>query len=107
MTQNNLGATLGALAGRVEGPRAAELLNEAALSFRSALQVFTREQLPRYWTRTRNSLGFTLGSFFAVHEFRAGLEQLGRLKEQRDLTDDPQFVCLIYVLEVMCHDASG
>ena len=46
-TQNNLGNALGDLAAPVEGPRAAELLQEAVEAYRAALQVCTREQLPQ------------------------------------------------------------
>ena len=47
MTQFRLGRALGDLGRRVEGPRAVELLNQAVLAFRSALQVFTRDARPR------------------------------------------------------------
>ena len=47
MTQNNLGDALGDLAGRSEGPRAAELWQEAVDAYRLALEVHTREQLPQ------------------------------------------------------------
>ena len=56
---------------------------------------------------TQNNLGNALEDFFANANFRAGLEQLGRLIGEEDLTGDPQLLSLIDVLRVMCHEASG
>src|SRR5271157_3298345 len=105
MTQNNLGVTLDDLASRSEGPRAAELLNQAVEACRSALQVYTGQQLPQDWAMTQNNLGITLQMYFQVSEFRAGLEQLGRLMSEKGFPDDPRLVSLVHVLTVMCHKA--
>ncbi len=105
MTQNNLGIALGDLATRLEGPRAAELLNQAVEAYRSALKVRTREQLPQDWAMTQNNLGIALQMYFQVSEFRAGLEQLGRLMREKGFPDDPRLVSLVHVLRVMCHNA--
>jgi len=98
MTQNNLGVTLGDLASRSEGPRAAELLNQAVEAYRSALKVYTREQLPQDWATTQNNLGIALQMYFQVNEFRAGLEQFGRLMREKGFADDPRLVSLVKVL---------
>jgi len=60
MTQNGLGLALGNQAARTEGPRGAELLAQAVAAFRSALEVYTREQLPQYWAGTQDNLGAAL-----------------------------------------------
>ncbi len=105
MTQNNLGNALGDLADRSEGPRAAELLDQAVDAYRSALKVYTREQLPQHWARTQNNLGNALQMYFQVNEFRAGLEQFGRLMREKGFADDPRLVSLVKVLRVMCQKA--
>jgi hypothetical protein len=46
-TQNNLGAAFRAQAARIESTKGAELLAQAVTAYRSALEVFTREQLLR------------------------------------------------------------
>jgi tetratricopeptide (TPR) repeat protein len=61
MTQNNLGNALDDLAGRSEGPQAAAYLEQSVAAFRSALQVYTREQLAQDWAMTQNNLGGALG----------------------------------------------
>ena len=104
-TQNNLGNALGDLADRSEGPRAAQLLDQAVEAFRSALKVRTREQLPQKWAMTQNNLGNALQMYFQVNEFRAGLEQFGRLMREKGFADDPRLVSLVKVLRVMCQKA--
>ena len=104
-TQNNLGNALCNLASRSEGPRATELLDQAVEAYRSALKVRTREQLPQDWAMTQNNLGIALQMYFQVSEFRAGLEQLGRLMSDKGFQDDTRLVYLVNVLRVMCHKA--
>jgi tetratricopeptide (TPR) repeat protein len=61
MTQNNLGVALEDMAGRSEGAKASQyLLEQAVDAYHSALQVYTREQLPQDWARTQNNLGCAL-----------------------------------------------
>ena len=60
MTQNNLGVALRDQAARTEGPKGAELLAQAVSAYRSALEVYTREQLPQDWAVTQNNLGTAL-----------------------------------------------
>jgi tetratricopeptide (TPR) repeat protein len=45
---------------RTEGVKAAELLAEAVVAYRSALEVYTREQFPQDWAITQNNLGLAL-----------------------------------------------
>jgi hypothetical protein len=47
-TQNNLGVALWDQANRPEGLKGVELLAQAVSAFGSALEVYTREQLPQY-----------------------------------------------------------
>jgi tetratricopeptide (TPR) repeat protein len=104
-TQNNLGTALSDLASRSAGPRAATLLDEAVAAYRSALTVFTRKQLPQHWARTQNNLRLTLQTYFAANQFRAGLKQLDRLRQEKAFADDPRFVFLVDVLRVTCYEA--
>jgi tetratricopeptide (TPR) repeat protein len=60
--QNNLGAALRALgihsgAGAEEGPK---LLQDAVAAFRSALEVYTKADLPQNWAAAQNNLGAAL-----------------------------------------------
>jgi hypothetical protein len=106
-TQNNLGNTLRDLALRAEEPRAAQLLSEAVAAYRLALEVYTRDQLPQQWAATQRNLGNALQLYFAMNEFRAGLEPLRPLMKEKRLSDAPQSVALVHVLEVLHHRALG
>jgi tetratricopeptide (TPR) repeat protein len=106
-TQNNLGAALCGLASSTGGPRSAELLTEAVAAFRLALEVRTRDQLPQDWAMTQNNLGIALQIYFAMNEFRAGLEQFRQLMKEKRLSDAPESVALVHVLEVLHHRALG
>ena len=44
----------------MEVPRGVELLNQAVLAYRSALQVCTRDVLPQDWAAIQGSLGVAL-----------------------------------------------
>jgi hypothetical protein len=106
-TQNNLGLALSGLALRTEGPRAARLLTESVAAFRLALEVYARDRLPQQWATTQNNLRTALQEYFAMNEFRAGLEQFRPLMKERCLSDAPQSVALVHVLEVLHHRALG
>jgi tetratricopeptide (TPR) repeat protein len=107
-TQNNLGNAFRSLVGREsDSRRAADLLGEAVTAYKLALQAFTRDQLPQEWTETQNNLGIALQMYFAMEEFRTGLEQLDRLIEEKRLLDDPHFVALVYMLKILCHRGLG
>jgi hypothetical protein len=56
MTQNNLGIAL-KQAARSEGAKGAELLAQAVTAYRSALEVYTREQLPQRCVRLQAICG--------------------------------------------------
>jgi len=71
----------------------------------ASLQVRTRDQLPQNWATTQNNLGNALQMYFQVNEFRAGLEQFGRLMKEKSFADDPRLVSLVQVLRVMCQKA--
>jgi hypothetical protein len=106
-TQTNLGAALAGLADYVEGPRAVELLKEAVDAFGYALQVLTHHEYTMQRAVAQDNLANTLERLVAKAEFRACLEQLGRSMTERDFTDDPQFLSLIHLFRIMCHEASA
>ena len=60
-TQNNLGTALREL-GRRSGDKeqGRKLLQEAVAVYRSALEVYTKADLPQDWARTQNNLGTAL-----------------------------------------------
>jgi tetratricopeptide (TPR) repeat protein len=105
-TQHNLGNALRDLADKTEGSQVAELLKQAVASYRLGLEV-RRKDYPRARDRasTRRNLGRTLERFFLHREYRPGLEQLKALEHEKDLADDPQFLSLVYLLKVLCHEA--
>jgi hypothetical protein len=54
---------------------------------------------------TQNNLRLTLQTYLAANQFRAGLEQLGRLREEKTFADDPRLVFMVDVLRVTCYKA--
>jgi hypothetical protein len=56
MTQNNLGIALEDEGERASGDKAATLLDQAVQAFRSALQVYTKADLPQDWALTEANL---------------------------------------------------
>ena len=48
------------LAQRSEGPQSAANLELSLAAYRSALEVYTREQFPQYWATTQTNLGTAL-----------------------------------------------
>ena len=68
LTQNNLGAALGALGGTAR-------LEEAVAAFRDALKEQTRERVPLRWAMTQNNLGAALGVLGARESGTAKLEE--------------------------------
>jgi tetratricopeptide (TPR) repeat protein len=107
MTQYNLGNALGDLAERTEGPRSAELLTGAVAAYRQALEVYTRDRLPQQWAAIQSNLRITLKMYFGMNQFRTGLEQFRQLVRENCLSDAPQSVALVHVLEVLHHRALG
>jgi hypothetical protein len=55
-TQNNLGATLGDLAGGLAGAERQARLEEAVAAFRQALVFYTAERAPMQYAMTQNNL---------------------------------------------------
>jgi tetratricopeptide (TPR) repeat protein len=60
MTQNNLGAALQDQGIRTEGAEGRRLLADAVTTYRQALEVRTRTELPQDWAGTQNNLGNAL-----------------------------------------------
>jgi hypothetical protein len=60
MTQNNLGIALKDLGEQSEGAQATAYLQQSVDAYRSALEVYTREQPPQDWAGTQNNLGNVL-----------------------------------------------
>ena len=60
-TQNNLGLALKELGTRSDGEEGCKLLQDALTACRSALQVYTRADLPQDWAQTQNNLSDALG----------------------------------------------
>ncbi len=71
MTQNNLGSALTSLGEREEGTAG---LEDAVSAYRAALEVRSREALPRDWAMTQNNLGTALLSLGEREAGTAGLE---------------------------------
>jgi hypothetical protein len=61
----------------MEGGKAAELLAEAVATYRSALEVRTREKHPQYWSTTQDNLGNALREKGIRAEGATGAELLG------------------------------
>jgi tetratricopeptide (TPR) repeat protein len=59
-TQNNLGNTLQNLGTRSGAEEGRKLLEDAVAAYRSALEVYTKADLPQDWARTQNNLGLAL-----------------------------------------------
>ena len=60
MTENNLGTALEDQGRRRDGEEGVRLLTEAVDAYRSALQVYTREEFPQAWSMTEDNLGNVL-----------------------------------------------
>ena len=60
MSQRNLGLVLEAQGERASGEEGKRLLGEAVTAYRAALEVYTREQLPRLWAVAQSNLGSVL-----------------------------------------------
>ena len=77
MTQNNLAAALYELGTRSSGEEGRRLLEDAVAACRSALEVYTKSDLPQDWATTQNNLSI------ALHELgtRSGAEEGRRLLE--------------------------
>jgi tetratricopeptide (TPR) repeat protein len=60
MTQINLGYTLLDLGKSIGGEESRKLLTDAVAAYRSALEVYTKADLPQDWAGTQNNLGATL-----------------------------------------------
>ena len=60
MTQNNLGGALKQLGTRSGAEEGRELLQDALAAYRSALEVYTKADLPKDWAMTQNNLGDAL-----------------------------------------------
>jgi hypothetical protein len=71
MTHDELGI-------RVEGKAGNERLASAITAYRSALEVYTREQLPQDWALTQNNLGLALSDQAARTEGAKGAELLAQ-----------------------------
>jgi tetratricopeptide (TPR) repeat protein len=59
-TQHNLGGALEDLGTRTGGQQGTELPAQAVEAYRSALEIFTRQELPQDWVATQNKLGTAL-----------------------------------------------
>jgi hypothetical protein len=60
MIQNNLGNAHSELGRRTRGEEGRKLLAEALATYRSALEVCTKADLPQAWAAIQNNLGDTL-----------------------------------------------
>ncbi|MEO9896093.1 MAG: helix-turn-helix transcriptional regulator [Paracoccaceae bacterium] len=60
--QNSLAITLKNQGIRTEGPKGADLLEQAVIAYRAALEVYTRTDHPMDWAATQNNLGNALGN---------------------------------------------
>jgi len=78
MTQNNLGNALANLRTRSAGEEGSKLLGEAVAAYRSALEVYTKADLPQGWAMTQNNLGA------ALWDLGSQLEGEERLKRQQE-----------------------
>ena len=79
LTQNNLGLVLHDLGTRSGGGgKGGKLLEQAVAAYQSALEVYTKADLPQDWARTQNNLGFALWDLGT----RSGGEEGGKLLEQ-------------------------
>ena len=56
-TQKRLGDSLYKQGIQTEDAKATELLNQAVAAYRSALEIYTRKELPVEWAQTQNGLG--------------------------------------------------
>ncbi|MBV8377150.1 MAG: hypothetical protein JO279_09115 [Verrucomicrobia bacterium] len=59
-TVDDVGTACDELGIRTEGPKATEYLAKAVAADRSALEVFTPQDLPQQWAMTQNNLGIAL-----------------------------------------------
>ena len=66
------------MAARTEGTKGTELLAQAVTAYRSALEVYSREQLPQDWAMTQNNLGEALRDQAARTEGAKGVELLAQ-----------------------------
>jgi tetratricopeptide (TPR) repeat protein len=82
MTQNNLGDALRDLGTRSGGEEGRKLLGEAVAAYRSALEVYTKAELPQGWATTQNNLGAALWDLGSQLE---GEERLKRLRDAVEL----------------------
>jgi len=86
MTQNNLGTALSDQAARTQGAKGAEILAQAATTYRSALEVYSAEAFPLDHERTEKQL-----------------KECERLLAQAKL----QAQYMLYSIEVRVADRSG
>ncbi|MEM7585611.1 MAG: tetratricopeptide repeat protein [Acidobacteriota bacterium] len=70
--RTNLGNALLEQARRVEGESSRQLLAQAIIAYRSALEVFNSEEHPRLWAATLNNLGSALEALGAITQGEAG-----------------------------------
>jgi hypothetical protein len=57
MTENNLGTVLEDQGRRREDESGNRLLAQAVDAYRSALQIYTKEEFPQAWSMTEDNLG--------------------------------------------------
>jgi eukaryotic-like serine/threonine-protein kinase len=85
LAMNSLGLVLIEQAKQTEGAGATELLDEAVAAYRSALEVYTRDNLPQDWAQTQNNLGTALWTLGNQLEGEEGLkrqrESMGLLRD--------------------------
>jgi tetratricopeptide (TPR) repeat protein len=75
MTQYNLGLALYQLGTRSGEEEGRKLLEDAVVAFRSALEVFTKADLSRYWAKTQNNLIDALATLGNQLEGEEGLKR--------------------------------
>jgi hypothetical protein len=63
---------------RSGGKEGTELLAQAMAAYRSALEIYTREQMPQNWAMTQNNLGTALSDQAARTEGPKGVELLAQ-----------------------------
>jgi tetratricopeptide (TPR) repeat protein len=84
-TQNNLGNALYEQGIRTRGAEATELLTQAVAAYRSALEVFTKTDLPQSWAATQNNL---VSALWTLGDQLEGEESLKRQREAVELLRD-------------------
>ena len=84
MTQNNLGNALSNQASACNGEDQRRLLGEAIEVYRAALEVYTRESLPRQWADTQNNLGIVLADLHRYQEALSVFQELAQIEEEQN-----------------------